>query len=85
MVTRTSVLTEPGNTTLEAVATASSEDADLFKSDLAATEPSSAAFTTKDGDQHTLPRVCESSALSMPPARSGLEAQPRRPGERALA
>jgi hypothetical protein len=60
-VTRTFVLTEPGNTTLEAVVTASSENLDLFKNDLAATEPSGAAFTTKDGDQHTLARVCSSS------------------------
>ena len=59
-VTKTFVLAEPGNATLEAVVTLSSQDADLFQRDLAATEPSGAAFSTKDGDQHTMPRVCES-------------------------
>jgi len=59
-VTKTFVLAEPGNVTLEAVVTASSQNADLFKSDLASTEPPGAAFTARDGDQHTMPRVCAS-------------------------
>jgi hypothetical protein len=60
-VTRTFVLTEPGNTTLEAVITTSHANADLIKSDLAATEPAGAAFSTLNGDAHTLPSVCASS------------------------
>lgn len=59
-VTKTFVLSEPGNATLEAVVTSDSQDADLFQRDLAATEPSGATFSTKDGDQHSMPRLCES-------------------------